>query len=92
MEEKTVAERMKDLMEMQGSPGNWDYDPYMHGMYNGMELFFSMVEDRDPAFREQPEEWGRDKSSEEEFVLGLLDTALGLSEKESTEDVEKEQS
>lgn len=48
---------MKDVMAVQGNDGNWNYDPYMHGMFNGMELMHSIAEKRDPEFREAPDEW-----------------------------------
>lgn len=54
------TEDIHDLMDVQGSDGNWDYDPYMHGMFNGMELIRS-IHDRDkPEFREAPEKYLED--------------------------------
>ena len=41
-----------DVLDIQGQRGNWDADQYMLGMYNGMELMDSIVDDRDPKFRE----------------------------------------
>ena len=35
----------------------------MHGMYNGMELIFATLEDREPIYREAPENWLCDKES-----------------------------
>lgn len=49
--------RMKEMLEVQGRDGNWNYDSYMHGMYNGMEYMLSMVESREPVFREAPKKW-----------------------------------
>lgn len=46
-----------DLLDLQGSTGNWNYDPYMHGMFNGMEVILATIEDREPNFKEAPEEW-----------------------------------
>lgn len=31
---------------------DWDYDNYMHGMYNGLEFALSVVEDRDPIYKD----------------------------------------
>lgn len=53
-------ESMRDLMRVQGANGNWEYDPYMQGMYNGMELMMAMAEGREPVFKEAPPTWGRD--------------------------------
>jgi len=53
---KMIA-HLRELVDIQGQSGNWNYDPYMHGMYNGMELMLAIVEDRDPVYREAPEQW-----------------------------------
>jgi len=47
----------REMLRVQGYDGNWDYDPYMHGMYNGMEFMLSMIEDRPPVFRDAPKKW-----------------------------------
>jgi hypothetical protein len=49
--------KMKELLEVQGRDGNWNLDPYMQGMYNGMELMVALAEGRDPVFRKAPEKW-----------------------------------
>lgn len=48
---------MNEMLKLQGSHGNWNYDPYMMGMYNGMEFMMAMIEDREPVFKEAPEVW-----------------------------------
>jgi hypothetical protein len=58
------VENMRQLVEVQGSSGNWNYDEYMHGMYNGMELILSMVEGRDPNFRNKPDKFISEEASE----------------------------
>lgn len=50
-------EWMRDVLKIQGRTGNWDYDRYMHGMYNGMELMQALIEGREPDYRDAPEEW-----------------------------------
>lgn len=45
---------MNELLAIQGQCVGEEYDPYMLGMYNGMELIISMVEDREPKFMEAP--------------------------------------
>lgn len=50
----------RDLLRIQGADGNWNYDPYMHGMYNGMELILAMIEERQPDFRNPPIKWKRE--------------------------------
>lgn len=58
---KKEIEAMKETLQIQGYDGNWNYDEYMFGMYNGMELMMSIAEDREPIFKEKPKEWLKDK-------------------------------
>ena len=48
---------MKEMLKVQGREGTWNYDPYSHGMFNGMELVVALAEGRDPVFRKAPEKW-----------------------------------
>jgi hypothetical protein len=59
-------DKIHDLLATQGSPGNWDYDSYMLGLFNGLELARSVIEgDNEPQFRGKPAEgWRRDRGSE----------------------------
>lgn len=52
---------LREMRDVQGSNGNWNYNPYMHGMYNGMEYALALIEDRDPDFKDAPEKWLSDK-------------------------------
>jgi len=49
-------DKMQEMMQIQGSKGNWDHDEYMRGMYNGMELMMAVLEDRDPAYKDAPKD------------------------------------
>jgi hypothetical protein len=49
--------KMREMLAIQGSSGTWNCDPYMHGMYNGMEYMLAMAENRDPIFRDAPAKW-----------------------------------
>lgn len=51
-------ETLKDVTETQCSPGNWDFDPYMQGMANGMLLAVAIMEGKDPEFKSAPLRWG----------------------------------
>ena len=57
-------EAMKESLKIQGYDGNWNYDEYMHGMYNGMELMMAYAEGRKPVYKEKPKEWLKDKESD----------------------------
>jgi len=58
--EKQVIENLKvgnEMLAVQGLDGNWDSDPYMYGLYNGMEFMLSLIEGREPIFRGAPKKW-----------------------------------
>jgi len=50
-------EQLEELVEVQCADGNWNYDPYMHGMANGMILALAMMKGIEPAYLEAPQEW-----------------------------------
>ena len=56
-----LLDEMRKFRDIQGDNGSWNYDPYMHGMYNGMEFMLAMAENREPEFREAPSEWLSDR-------------------------------
>jgi len=45
---------VRDQLEIQGRDGNWNYDQYMAGMYNGLECALATLEDREPEYRKLP--------------------------------------
>lgn len=57
MEEK--IEELRTLVKTQMSDGNWNYDPYMHGMANGMILMLAVAEGKEPQYLDAPEKWIR---------------------------------
>lgn len=64
---RKLSDKIKDLIDIQAQPGNWDYDPYMLGLYNGLELARSIMDNDSPppAFRSKPENgWKRDLMGE----------------------------
>lgn len=46
-----------DLIQLQSSPGNWDYDQYTHGLLNGMLLAHAVILDQPVKFNEAPDTW-----------------------------------
>jgi hypothetical protein len=60
---------INDLLRVQGINGNWNYDPYMQGMYNGMEVVIAILEDREPVFKSAPDKWLHDHK---DTVVGAL--------------------
>lgn len=72
---KKYSNRIKDLKEivkLQGENGNWNFDPYMHGLYNGLEFGLSLMEDREPEFREAPERWLSNHTLKQKISLWWL--------------------
>jgi hypothetical protein len=56
MDDKLVQD-LRNMVEAQGRNGTWNYDPYMQGLYNGLEFALSIMEKREPRFRDAPEQW-----------------------------------
>jgi len=55
----TQTEALKQLREVhaiQGRDGCWDIDDYMLGLYNGLELALSIVENRECRYKQRPKE------------------------------------
>jgi hypothetical protein len=72
----TIDNRLKvlqDLIKTQTSDGNWNYDPYMHGMANGMIMSEAIIEDKEPKFLDAPEKWLKDAKISEKIIADILD-------------------
>ncbi len=54
--EKAIAD-IRNVKSIQCSNGNWNYDPYMHGMANGLILALSFLEGVEPEYLDAPEKW-----------------------------------
>ncbi|WP_243357260.1 hypothetical protein [Bacillus litorisediminis] len=48
---KNIAE----ILEIQGNDPSTEYDQYMIGLYNGLELALSQIEQREPVFKNVPQ-------------------------------------
>jgi hypothetical protein len=59
---KKQIDDLKNMVDVQGTDGNWNYDPYMQGLYNGLEFALSIMESREPNFRSAPFSWISDKN------------------------------
>lgn len=53
-------ENLKNIIEIQCSDGNWNYDPYMHGLANGLLLALATLYDIEYTPLSAPEKWLRD--------------------------------
>lgn len=47
----------REMLEVQGGVGTFNYSSYDHGLYNGMEFMLSLIEKREPNFRDAPKKW-----------------------------------
>ena len=52
-----VINSIDELVNIQCSDGNWNADPYMHGMANGMILIQSIINGKNPEFLDAPKRW-----------------------------------
>lgn len=95
---KAFADSLQDLINIQGQQGNWDVDPYMTGLYNGLILAQSVLTGEEPQFRqtpqktaatpipviEEPDSWSLVKNLEEVIVF-LKGVAIGAGIKDINE-------
>ena len=68
-----------EMLEIQGQDGNYNYDSYMLGMYNGMEYIISLFEHREPNYRNGKEiEFLSDKQLQNNWneLKGLIDERI----------------
>ena len=65
-----VLEALKDLITIQCSDGNWNHDPYMHGMANGLILAKSLFTGECEEFLDAPKKWLCDKEPELSICKG----------------------
>lgn len=61
----TKLQKLKDMIKIQSTDGNWNHSQYMHGMANGMILALALLEDKDPVFLHAPDKWLCDRPHNE---------------------------
>ena len=55
-----LAKRIRDIKEVtkiQCTDGNWNYDPYMQGLANGLIMAVALLEAKEPRFFSRPKNW-----------------------------------
>ena len=52
-----VLEVFDEILDIQCSHGNWNFDPYMYGMANGLLFARFLIDGKDPPYLEAPNEW-----------------------------------
>ena len=63
---KEALTQLREVHAIQGRDGCWDIDDYMLGLYNGLELALSIVENRACKYKQRP------KSQPEQEPVGYL--------------------
>lgn len=61
MSEEIDITKLDNVIEIQSSHGNWNYDSYMHGMANGLICARAILTDEDAVYLDAPKEWLCDK-------------------------------
>lgn len=62
----------KEMLDLQRQDGNYNYDNYMLGLYNGMEYIMSLFEVREPIFKDGKNiKFLNDKNHQKEFIEWL---------------------
>ena len=51
---KEALTQLREVHAIQGRDGCWDIDDYMLGLYNGLELALSIVENRACKYKQRP--------------------------------------
>ena len=70
MTKDEALNQLREVHAIQGRDGCWDIDDYMLGLYNGLELALSIVENRECRYKNRPK-------PEQEPVGQLLEDAFG---------------
>ena len=59
----------KEMLDIQGQKGNYNYDEYMLGLYNGMEYIISLFETREPNYISGKDiKFINNKTQQKEFI------------------------
>lgn len=67
---KLGASATKAQVAVQTSSGNWDFDPYMQGMANGLILAMANLTGEEPQFLDAPKRWLNNKHNlERKFAV-----------------------
>ena len=78
----------KEMLDIQGQKGNYDYDEYMLGLYNGMEYIIALFETREPNFISGKDvEFTNNKTQQKEFI-NYLEDEIKILEKDILETID----
>lgn len=75
---------LREMVKIQCSNGNWNYDPYMHGMANGLICALATMEGKEPEYLVAPEKWLYDSKISKKPISSLSGTCEPGKEKPET--------
>lgn len=52
---ESLVQKLQEVKDIHCSEGNWNCNPYMHGMANGIILALAILENKEPVYLEAPE-------------------------------------
>ncbi len=55
-------EALEEQVKTSRTSGNWNYDPYLHGMANGLICALATMKGEEPDYLTAPDKWLRDVS------------------------------
>jgi hypothetical protein len=61
---RASAADIDKAVDVQLTDGNWNYDPYMHGMANGLLFAQACLRDTTPEYLDAPTLWKGDKHNQ----------------------------
>jgi hypothetical protein len=89
-----VLDEFEDLVGIACSDGNWNYDPYLRGMANGMLLMRSVLSGEEPKYLDAPAAWLSDHPSSGpamEYQAGFREAQVLLADTRRKAAVPREQ-
>jgi hypothetical protein len=72
---------LQNVIDIQRSPGNYDFDPYMHGILNGLIMAQAILTNKEPVFVPvfvtAPDNWLRKETTPYEGLCKALQNDSG---------------
>lgn len=74
-----LAKKLQYLIDIQGTDGTWNYSRYHHGMLNGMIFCKSVIDNKDPQYKEKPEDGFINENDARKTGIGVVITSITCS-------------
>jgi hypothetical protein len=69
---ESAVKDIENLIKVQCSSGNYNYDPYMHGMANGLICAMSCVTGKEPEYISAPDMWLKDIPKNAASIIAVV--------------------